>query len=76
MFIEETTITNILPGVVDEQKNNHDYLNNLAKSFPLKCNNGIWFHNQRIVVPENNDLQRGVIYHYHDTKTAGHPRQR
>lgn len=76
MFIEEITMTNILPGIIDGQKNHEDYLNNLSETYQLTINNGIYLHNNQIIVPENNDLRRGVISHYHDTRTAGHPGQR
>jgi hypothetical protein len=56
IFINKVSLTNILPAVINEQMENPDYLNELADNFPLIRKDDIWFHNNQIVVVENNSL--------------------
>jgi hypothetical protein len=39
----------------------------------LDNQNYLW-KGDTLVVVENNDLRRGVLYHFHTSKTTGHPR--
>jgi hypothetical protein len=41
--------------------------------FCLDSQNYLW-KGDTLVVVENNDLRRGVLHHFHTSKTAGHPR--
>jgi Integrase zinc binding domain len=37
------------------------------------CPGGLWWKNNALVVVGNDDLNRGVLHHFHDHITVGHP---
>jgi hypothetical protein len=39
----------------------------------LKKHDGLWWKDDALVVGGNNELRRGVIFHFHDTPSMGHP---
>ena len=74
MFINATSIDLTLPSLMTAQHDHRNYLQNLAKTRPLSYNGHCWYHNlTQLVVPEDNELRRGVISLFHDSTTVGHP---
>ena len=74
MFINAASIDLTLPSLMAAQHAHGNYLKALAKTHPLSYNGHCWYHNlTQLVVPEDNELRRGVISLFHDSTTAGHP---
>jgi hypothetical protein len=45
----------------------------IIEQYGLTSENHLWTHKGQLVVPLETDLLRRIVYHYHDTTTAGHP---
>jgi hypothetical protein len=45
-----------------------------TNTYQMAKEHGVWWKEDWIVVARDNDLKRGVIYYFHDTPSAGHPR--
>ena len=74
MFINAASIDLTLPSLMAAQHDHRSYLQNLTKTYSLSYNGHCWYHNlTQLVVPEDNELRRGVISLFHDSTTAGHP---
>jgi hypothetical protein len=74
MFIDAATIDATIPAIMAAQHDYHDYFVSIAEKYSLYQNGHLWFHpTNRLVVPDNNELQRGVISLFHDSTMAGHP---
>ena len=74
MFINAASVDLTLPSLMAAQHDHRDYFHALAKKFSLSHNGHCWYHNlTQLVVPEDNELRRGVISLFHDSTTAGHP---
>ena len=70
LFIDELTTDDLLLLINQAQ---HTHLDTLRKQQNLHHVNGRYYHNSRLVVPEDNELRRGVLSLYHNSTTAGHP---
>jgi hypothetical protein len=56
------------------QHDHHEYFTSITEKYSLYQNGHVWFHPSNwLVVPDNNELKRGVISLFHDSTTAGHP---
>jgi hypothetical protein len=74
MFIDAATVDTTIPAMMTAQHDHHDYLASITEKYSLYQNGHVWFHpTNRLVVPDNNELKRGVISLFHDSITAGHP---
>jgi len=73
MFADTITIDTIIPALMANLHEHQTYFHQLAKTYPLDQNGHLWFYQKQIVIPEDNDLRRGVISLFHDSTTAGHP---
>jgi hypothetical protein len=73
MFIYETSLDPLISAISHAQDTDSDTLSRLADPHTLTHNGHLWLHDTAIVVPEDNELQQGVISLFHDSTTAGHP---
>jgi hypothetical protein len=74
MFINAATVDTTISAMMTAQHDHHDYLASIAEKYSLYQNGHVWFHPTNwLVVPDNNELKRGVISLFHDSITAGHP---
>jgi hypothetical protein len=74
MFINAASIDTTLPAMMAAQHDHYEYFKSIAEKYSLYQNGHLWFHpTNRLTVPENNELKRGVISLFHDSTTAGHP---
>jgi hypothetical protein len=48
-------------------------MKNLQKEHPLNLVNQKWFNQGWPVVPDNEELKREILRHFHDYELAGHP---
>ncbi len=70
MFLNTVTSDHLIPTILDAQRHNDNAFQTLPD---VHYDPPLWKHRNQLVVPENNDLRRGVISLYHDSNTAGHP---
>jgi hypothetical protein len=74
MFIAAATIDTTIPAMMAAQHDHHNYFISIAEKYSLYQNGHLWFHpTNQLVVPDNNELKRGVISLFHNSTTAGHP---
>ena len=74
MFANTATIDITLPAIIAAQETALPYLETLQTKYHLTVLNHLWFYaTTRLVVPDDNNLRRGVISLFHDSTTAGHP---
>src|SRR6266852_4237849 len=73
MFVDAITIDTTISALMATLHERQSYFKQLVEKYPRQQNSHLWFYQQRIIVPENNDLRRGVISLFHDSTTAGHP---
>jgi hypothetical protein len=74
MFIDTASINTTIPAMMAAQYDHQEYFKSIANKYFLYQNGHLWFHpTNRLVVPENNELKRGVIFLFHDSTMAGHP---
>ena len=70
LFINELTVEDMLTTIKCAQNSHQTTLSSLPH---LYRQNNLYYYNSRLVVPEDNELKRGVLSLYHDSTTAGHP---
>jgi hypothetical protein len=74
MFINAATIDTTIPAMMAAQHDHQDYFTSITEKYSLHQNGHVWFYpSNKLVVPDNNELKRGVISLFHDSTTAGHP---
>ena len=73
LFINATDLLSVKQHVYDEQGEHKKQMKNLQKEHPLNLVNQKWFNQGWPVVPDNEDLKREILRHFHDHKLAGHP---
>jgi hypothetical protein len=74
MFVDAITIDTTIPAMMAAQHDHHEYFKSITEKYSLYQNGHLWFHpTNQLVVPDNNELKRGVISLFHDSTTAGHP---
>jgi hypothetical protein len=59
--------------VYDEQGEHEAQMENLQKEYPLDLVDQKWFNRGRPVVPDDEELKREILRHFHDHELAGHP---
>ena len=70
LFVDELTTDDLLSSIEQAQQR---HCNALHKQPHLQLINDLYYHGSRLIVPEDNELRRGVLSLYHDSTTAGHP---
>ena len=73
VFICNISIDTLWNCAAIAQENDASSVREWLKSFPLVSHNHHWWNDGRLVVVENDDLQRGIVSQYYDSPTAGHP---
>jgi hypothetical protein len=73
LFVNTTDLLSMEQRVYDEQGEHEEQMKNLQKEHPLDLVNQKWFNRGRPVVPDDEELKRGILRHFHDHELAGHP---
>ena len=73
LFVNATDLLSMEQRVYDEQREHEEQMENLQKEYPLDSVDQKWFNRGRPVVPDDEELKREILRHFHDHELAGHP---
>ena len=63
-------------ALVDQLKAAYDqdpWFSESSNTSNLKFKEGIWWHGDKIAIPDNQSLKQGILYELHDAPYSGHP---
>jgi hypothetical protein len=73
LFANATRILTLEGKIYEVQEGQRGWIEEVKQEFALDQVDQHWFYRGRLVVPEDEDIRREVLFAYHNHELAGHP---